>query len=117
MTGTEVIDIAKKVNKAVPNDVFMRALKRIETLIAKTAEIKDFVFDENENLLASGGVYDGYDDLYEVYLKREAALSIEDWDCFSSYDALYAIRWSDLNCEIVKKHKPENQSFRDWRWN
>ena len=116
MTGIEIIDIAKKVNTEVSDDVFVKSLKRIETAIAKSAEIKDFVFDKEKTLIASGGIYDGYDDLYEVYLKREAALSVEDWNSFASYDALYAIRWGDLNREIVRNHKPEEQSFSDWRW-
>ena len=117
MNAIEAVDIAKKVNSAVSEDVLFRACERLERKITEYAKIEHKQFDGEAPLIAAGGEYKGYDDLYTIYLKREAALSIEDWDCFTSYDALYALRWSDLCREIVRKHKPEAQSFGpDWRW-
>ena len=117
MNAIEAVEIAKKVSGEVGEDVFFRACERLERMIEKYAKLPHKVFDRNAPLIAAGGEYDGYDDLYTIYLKREAALAIEDWDCFSSYDALYAIKWSDLCREIVRTHKPEAQSFGpDWRW-
>ena len=117
MNATEIVEIAKKVNSEVKEDVFFKACERLEKMICKYAGIKDYTFSKDKPLIAAGGVYDGYDDLYEAYLKREASLKMEDWSTFSSYDALYALRWSDLCKEIVRKHRPESsQSFSDWRW-
>lgn len=116
MNATEAVEIAKKVNSEVSEDVFFRACERLERMISEYARLKHKQFDRTAPLIAAGGEYCGYDDLYTIYLKREAALSIEDWDCFGSYDALFALRWSDLCSEIVRKHKHEGESFGDWRW-
>ena len=147
MNAIKAVEIAKKVSGDVSEDILYRACERLEMMIEKYAELKlcnrckniklndenkcenystdkngkcqkyEFKFDKEAPLIAAGGVYNGYDDLYTIYLKREAALAVEDWDCFSSYDALYAIKWSDLCREIVRTHKPEAQSFGpDWRW-
>lgn len=116
MNAIEVVEIAKKVNSEVNEDVFFRALERLEKDIAKRAQIENYVFDKEEPLIAAGNVYDGYDDLYTFYLKREAALCIEDKEWLANYDALFLQRWSELLKEIVRTHKPENQSFPDWRW-
>ncbi len=116
MNAVEAVTIAKKVNSEVSEDALLRACERLEGMIAKYGGLEHKELDKNAPLSAAGGVYEGYDDLYTIYLKREAALLIEDWDCFSSYDALYALRWSDLCREIVRKHKPEEQSFGEWRW-
>ena len=118
MTGRKAVEIAKKVNNSVSEDIFFRALERLERTIEKHTGREHREFDEDNTLLAcGGGVCDGYDDMYTVYLKREAALSIEDWDCYGSYDAIFAIKWSEFMKEFVREHKSENQSFTpDWRW-
>ena len=117
MNAIKAVEIAKKVSGDVSEDILYRACERLEMMIEKYAELSHKEFDRNALLIAAGGVYNGYDDLYTIYLKREAALCIEDWDCFSSYDALFAIKWSDLCKEIVMTHNPEAQSFGpDWRW-
>jgi hypothetical protein len=116
MNAIKAVDIAKKVSGEVSEDILYRACERIEMMIEKYAELPHKEFNKEADLIAAGGKYDGYDDLYTIYLKREAALSIEDWDCFSSYDSLFAIKWSDLCREIVQTHNPEAQSFGDWRW-
>jgi hypothetical protein len=117
MNATEVVEIAKKVNSEVKEDAFFKACERLEKMICKYANIKDYTFINDKPLIAAGGVYDGYDDLYEAYLKREASMAVEDRSWFSSYDAIFALRWGDLCREIVRKHKPESaQSFSDWRW-
>ena len=116
MNATEAVNIAKKVNSEVSEDVFFRACERLEKDIAKLAKIKNFVFDKEKSLIAAGGVYDGYDDLYTAYLKREGSLAIEDNEWYSNYDTMFALRWASLQAEIVRTHKGENQSFSDWRW-
>lgn len=117
MNAVKAVDIAKKVNSEVSEDILYRACERLEGMIEKYAKLTHKKFDKEAELIAAGGVYDGYDDLYTIYLKREAALSVEDWDCFGSYDALFALKWNDLCREIVRTHEPEAQSFGpDWRW-
>lgn len=117
MNAIKAVEIAKKVSGDVSEDILYRACERLEMMIEKYAKLPHKEFNKEADLIAAGGVYNGYDDLYTIYLKREAALAVEDWDCFSSYDALYAIKWSDLCREIVRTHKPEAQSFGpDWRW-
>lgn len=117
MNAIEAVEIAKKVNREIGEDVFFRACERLERMIEKYAELPHKEFSKEADLIAAGRVYMGYDDLYTIYLKREAALAIEDKDCFADYDALFALRWSDLCREIVRTHKPEAQSFGpDWRW-
>lgn len=118
MTGREAVEIVTKVNNSVAEDVLFRALKRLERMIEKYTGREHREFEDEGVLLGcGGGVCDGYDDMYTVYLKREAALSIEDWDCYASYDAIFAIKWSEFMKEFVRGHQSENQSFSpDWRW-
>jgi hypothetical protein len=117
MNAIEAIESAKKVNSEVSEDVFLNAIKRLEKQIAQIAKIKNFEFDSSKPLLAAGGeISDIYDDVYVLYLKREGALQIEDGQCIARYDSLFTLRWRDLVSEIVRKHKPEEQSFKDWRW-
>lgn len=118
MTAREAVEIAKKVNSSVSDDVLFRALARLEKMIERLTGREEREFQKEGKLLAcGGGVCDGYDDMYTVYLKREAALSIEDWDCYSSYDTIFALRWTDFLKEHTKTHRSENKAFGpDWRW-
>lgn len=117
MNAIKAVEIAKRVNGQVGDDILYEAIKRLERMIEKYAKLPHKEFDKNAVLTAAGGVYDGYDDIYTLYLKREAALHIEDWNCFPSYDALFVNRWDELCKEIVRTHEPEKQSFGpDWRW-
>jgi hypothetical protein len=118
MTGREAVEIVKKVNGNVAEDVLFRALERLEIMIEKYTKREHREFDAEATLYACGGdVCDGYDDMYTLYLKREAALQLEDRDCYASYDAMFALRWSEFMKEFVRGHKSENQSFSpDWRW-
>ena len=117
MNAIEAVEAAKKVNSEVSEETFYNAIKRLEKMIAQRAKIENFVFDSSKPLLAAGGeISDIYDDVYVLYLKREGALQVEDGQCIARYDSLFALRWRELLEEIVKKHKPEAQSFKDWRW-
>ena len=117
MTAREAVDKAKKVSSAA-EDVLFDACERLELEIEKYAEREHAEFKKDGVLLAAGGaVADGYDKMYTAYIKSEGALSMEDWDCYNNYNAIFAIEWEKLAKEIVRKRESSKSRFTpDWRW-
>ena len=114
MKGFEAIERAKSGGSAanVANDILRDALARLEREIGCKAEIPFREYDEEQALYAcGGGVADGYDDMYVAYLKREASLVREDWDCYGSYDTVFNIRYTELCKEIIRNRKPKRFQF------
>ncbi len=118
MTAREAVDKAKKVSSA-SEDVLFDACRRLEIEIEKYAGREHAEFEKDGVLLAAGGaVAKGYDKMYTAYLKGEGALSMEDWDCYNNYNAIFAIEWEKLAKEIVRKRESAKSTFTpDWRWN
>ena len=117
MTAREAVDAAKKVTANIDEEILFRACERLERKLEKLFKREMCEFDREAELLAAGEVMQGYDDMYTVYLKREAALCVEDWDCYASYDAIFTAKWSELLEEHVREADYEKKSFGpDWRW-
>ena len=109
----EAIERAQKGGCAssTPKDVLMDAVKRLEKQISDKTEVAHGDIDDDTVLLAcGGGVADGYDDMYDAYLKREASRYCEAWENYGNYDAVFAIRFRELSKEIIRNRKPK-------RWN
>ncbi len=118
MTGRDIVESVKKIYDSVGDDVLFRAVERLERMIEKAVGAKHKNFEKEALLLGcGGGVTDGYDDMYNAYVNREAARSIENWECYGNYDSIFALRWVDFNKEVVRTHKSEKKEFGpDWRW-
>lgn len=109
----EAIDRAKQGGCAanVANDVLKSALARLEKQIADKAEVGEARIDDETVLLAcGGGVADGYDDMYNSYLKREASCVCEAWENYGNYDTLFVMRYGELCKEILRKREPKRYS-------
>ena len=109
----EAIERAQKGGCAssTPKDVLMNAVKRLEKQISDKAEIMFSNIDDNTVLLAcGGGVADGYDDMYDAFLKREASRFCEAWENYGNYDTVFAIRFRELSKEIIRNRKPKRRN-------
>lgn len=114
MKLSEAIDRAKSSGCAenVPRDVLRDAIVRLEKMIAEKAEVEIEELTDGSVLLACGGVAEGYDDMYDAYLKREASRICEAWDNLGNYDALFSMRYTELCKEILRNRKPKRFEFR-----
>lgn len=115
MKLSEAIDRAKSNGCAenVSRDILRDAIVRLEKMIAEKAEVEIGALTDNSVLLAcGGGVAEGYDDMYDAYLKREASRICEAWDNLGNYDALFSMRYAELCKEILRNRKPKRFEFR-----
>lgn len=121
MKAYELIERVKKGGSAenVESERLLDAVKRIEERIAVRAEIKeegilrDAQNDKEKVLYAcGGGVAEGYNDMYEAYLNREACAIREDWDCYGNYDSIFTMRFKELCREIIRGREPKRFSFK-----
>lgn len=121
MTAMEVVEKVKKSGTVggVDDEMLYTAVERLEIMIQKYTGKPNKEFDAEEPLLAcGGGVEVGYDDMYDLYAKREACYIREDWECFGNYDALFKVEWEKFKKEYLRNNKPAGQGFSpDWRWN
>lgn len=120
MTAREVVEKAKKSGTVggVADDMLYTAVERLELMIQKHTGIQFREFDKDVSLYADGGeVANGYDKLYDIYVKREACYIREDWQCYGNYDAMFDIEWTKFKKEYLRNHKPSGGSFTpDWGW-
>ncbi len=120
MTAREVVEKAKKSGTVgeVADDMLYTAVERLELMIQKHTGKEFREFEKEVPLFAcGGGVADGYDDMYDMYVKREGCYIREDWECFKNYDALFNIEWDKFKKEYLRNNKPAGQGFSpDWRW-
>ncbi len=121
MNAREVVEKAKKSGTVggVANDMLYYALERLEIMIQKLTGTHFKEFEKEVPLLAcGGGVAVGFDDMYDLYVKREACIIREDWECYGNYNALFDIEWEKFRKEYIRNRKPHQQGFiPDWRWN
>ena len=114
MKGYEAIERAKKSGAVsnIANDELNDALARLERQIGCRAEVPFREYDSEQELYGcGGGVSSGYDDMYITYLKREASFIREDWDCYSNYDTVFNMRFTELCKEIIRNRKPKRYEF------
>lgn len=119
MTAKEIVNKARQGNKSVAEDVLLGAVERLEIMIEKETGLSHREFDKDAELYAASpkGITDGYDDMYENYIKREVSHKLEDWDCYGNYDALFAIRWSQFAAEMIRKNGSRNiANANGWNW-
>lgn len=120
MTAREIVERAKKSGTVdgVSDDMLYAALERLELMIQKYTGIQFKEFNKDVPLYATGGeITDGYDEMYDNYVKREACKIREDWQCYGNYDALFNEEWSKFKKEYVRNNKPSGGSFTpDWGW-
>ena len=115
MKVIEVIQRAKDSGCAenVSKDILMDSISRLERQIAKKAE-KAFSEINNESVLLAcgGGVAEGYDDMYDSYLKRVASRICEAWENYGNYDTVFAIRYQELCKEIIRSRTPKRYEWK-----
>lgn len=119
MNAFEVVEKAKKSGTVdgVEDEALYKAVERLELMIQKHTGSKFREFDKNNTLLACGEIADGYDNMYDRYLKLEACLIREDWNCFGNYETLFNIEWDKFKKEYLRNHMPASGSFTpDWEW-
>lgn len=121
MTAMEVVEKAKKSGTVggVADEMLYTAVERLEIMIQKHTGMPLKEFNTEEPLYAcGGGVAVGYDDMYDIYVKREACRIREDWECYGNYNALFDIEWEKFKKEYLRNNKPAGKVFGpDWRWN
>ena len=120
MTAREVVEKAKKSGTVggVADDMLYTAVERLELMIQKQTNTQFKEFNKDVPLYVAGGeIASGHDNLYDVYVKREACYIREDWQCYGNYDAIFNIEWEKFKKEYIINHKPSGGSFTpDWGW-
>lgn len=120
MTAREVVEKAKKSGTVdgVADEMLYVAVERLELMIQKLARIQFKEFEKDVPLYAAGGeITNGFDKMYDAYVKSEGCYIREDWQCLGNYETIFQQEWEKFKKEHLKNRKPEGGSFTpDWGW-